>query len=176
MKKFIFVDTQVDFIDGALRNEEAIKAIPNLSKLLQYINENNYWCVFTQDTHYDNYLDTLEGKKLPIPHCLEHSHGWEIYPDLKEDNYLTIQKNTFGYKSWKNYLSEDDEIYICGFCSDICVISNALIIRAILPNNKIFFIEDCSAGVTPQKHKDAISIMESCQIDVIKLDELTRKE
>ena len=172
MKIFIFIDVQNDFIEGSLKNDYAIATMPNLVKLMQKIKEKNYYSMFTKDTHYYDYLNTLEGKYLPIKHCRKDTWGWEIHKDLKEDAKLVIPKITFGYPYWKNYITENDEVYLCGFCTDICVISNALAIRMLFPDNEIYVIEDCCAGVTPEKHDAAIEVMKSCQINVINLEEI----
>lgn len=192
MKKLLIViDAQNDFITGALRNEEAIKSLPNLIKL---INSHDGTIIATHDTHFskiqikagwppaDNqciaYENSLEGQKLPVPHCIKLTDGWELEPSVckacSEKNnegavrFHCIDKYTFGYKDWEKYLKfyEFDEIVIAGYCTDICVVSNALLLRSIYPNKKITVIENACAGVTPETHKAAIDVMRMCQIDI----------
>lgn len=178
MKVFIIVDLQNDFIDGALGTREAEAIVPNVVEKIKQAQ--GKLVVTTQDTHEENYLDTLEGKKLPVVHCIRHSDGWNINHEVQdaiEQNqkdfaqYENICKITFGYEGWKtffgNMTEKPDEIEICGLCTDICVISNALILRALFPNTKIIVDSACCAGVTPQKHEAALEVMRSCQIDVV---------
>lgn len=183
-KILVVIDCQNDFIDGTLRNEEAIKRVPNI---VNYINNFKGEIIFTQDTHYDEtYFNTLEGKKLPVKHCILGTKGWELNKDVKnviiknskENNTITfvVPKNTFGsvdkLKNSINCIINEhqnnpiDEIIFCGFCTDICVISNVLITRANFPNIKITVLKDCCAGVTPESHEAALTVMKSCQIDV----------
>lgn len=189
-KLLIVIDAQNDFITGALRNEEAIKVLPNLVKL---IDAHDGTVIATHDTHFNDlqvsaawpgdktvvaYEKSLEGQKLPVPHCIKLTEGWDLAPTVAEaltkkntDGMLkfhAIDKYTFGYKNWEEYLKfyDFDEIVIAGFCTDICVISNALILRAIYPNKKITVIANASAGVTPEKHAAALNVMQSCQIDI----------
>lgn len=192
----LVIDVQPDFITGALRNEEAIKKVPNIVK---YINEHDGTWIATRDTHFtkeqvDNtkwppesnaiaYEESLEGQYLPadkgLRHCIKGTEGWQIEPTvlaaLEEKNtegmkkFHVVDKLTFGYKDWENYLKfyEFDEIVIFGFCTDICVVSNALLLRAIYPNKKITVIENCCAGVTPATHKAALEVMKMCEITVV---------
>ena len=174
MKLLVVVDVQNDFITGALENKEAIRKLPNVCK---YIEEWNGDIVFTRDTHFDNYLETLEGKNLNVPHCLDHSWGWEIASDAiealnrsRDTKYYVdyIDKNTFGAKQWKDfYLEKYDEIVLIGYCTDICVISNAMLIKAFVPNTPIKVVEECCAGVTPDRHENALKAMQCCHIEVI---------
>ena len=177
MKKvLIVVDMQNDFITGALGSAEAQAIVPNVvEKVKNWEGE----IFFTRDTHYSDYFDTLEGVKLPILHCVKTSKGWEIIDELLPNikhKYNIIDKNTFGFENWKHYLaldeeepyfSEEFEFELCGVCTDICVISNALALRMFYPDTKITVDASCCAGVTPEKHAAALEVMKSCQIDVI---------
>lgn len=174
MKYLVVVDAQNDFITGALANKEADAAVPKIAELIQ---SKEFEMVYlTHDTHYSDYMNTLEGQKLPVAHCIEYTPGWQYDERLVESltgvNYTVVKKNTFGSDVLASMLlhnvDADDEIYICGFCTDICVVSNALLIRAALPNNPIIVIADACAGVTPEKHEAALSVMESCQIDIVR--------
>lgn len=172
MKILIIVDMQNDFVSMALGTPEAQAIVPNVIKKIDENRAANNVIIFTKDTHYENYMKTLEGKKLPIPHCVIATEGWEIIPEIEiKDNEEEISKNTFGYDNWTNALDNwidyIDEIELCGLCTDICVISNALILRMLYPNMPITVDAKCCAGVTPEKHKAALEVMKSCQIDVI---------
>lgn len=172
MKILIVVDMQNDFVSMALGTPEAQAIVPNVVKK---INENravDNVIIFTKDTHYENYMKTLEGEKLPVPHCIIATEGWEIISEITvKDNEEEISKNTFGYDNWtgilNNWIDCIDEIELCGLCTDICVISNALILRMLYPNMSITVDAKCCAGVTPEKHKAALEVMKSCQINVI---------
>jgi nicotinamidase-related amidase len=178
-KVLIVIDVQNDFITGALRNEEAIKKLPNIVNLVK----NNDWdeIYATMDTHKkETYLtNTLEGKNLPVEHCIERTWGWEMPQELKDALFIDnpafkelFEKDTFASTWMANNLSAthfnlDCEFTIVGFCTDICVVSNALLIRANFPNNTIKVLRDCTAGVTQETHEAALKTMEMCQIDVI---------
>lgn len=194
-KLLLVIDAQNDFITDALRNEEAIRTLPNLVKL---INEHEGTVIATRDTHFskeqvdntkwppaDNavaYEDSLEGQKLPVTHCIKGTTGWQIAPTVLEaleaknvngmNKFYVINKYSFGYKNWEYDLKifDFDEILIAGYCTSICVISNALILRAIYPNMKITVDASCCACVTPESHKAALTAMKMCQIDVINED------
>lgn len=170
-KYLIVIDMQNDFTYGALRNEEAIKVIPTVvNKVKNY--EGNI--IFTRDTHYDDYLDTQEGKLLPVPHCKIDTEGWQLVDELKEiqikENQPVFDKITFGSTELAKYLAEEnekspiEEIELVGVCTDICVISNAMLIKAHLPNVKVTVDSKCCAGVTVDSHNTALKAMEACQI------------
>lgn len=174
MKYLLVIDMQKDFICGSLGTNEAKNIVKNVCSLIKYYKDNNMSIIVTQDTHDSNYLiNTLEGKLLPIAHCIKDSWGWEIDDAVlaalgSYDKIVYLEKNTFGFLKLPSVLSDDaDEIEICGLCTDICVISNALILRAAFPNIRIVIRENCCAGVTPEKHKAALEVMKSCQIEVI---------
>ena len=180
-KILIVIDVQNDFITGALRNEEAIKALPNIVKLLKTEKYDEIHA--TMDTHDKDYLKTLEGQKLPVEHCIYCTHGWkmpeEVETLLRNANAEIYEKPTFGSTWLINHLKAncqwdgittfetDYEFTIIGFCTDICVVSNALMLRAHFPNSKITIRKDCVAGVTPESNEAALLTMKMCQIDVI---------
>ncbi len=171
MKLLIIVDMQNDFIDGALGTPEAVAILPRVeAKLASHIGA----VLFTRDTHPENYMETLEGKNLPVPHCIKGTYGWEIHDTLQP--YITeplIDKPTFGSTALAHRVAEMhkaeplDEVILCGLCTDICVISNALLVKAILPEVPVTVDATCSAGVTPVSHDNALSAMKMCQINII---------
>lgn len=171
---FVVVDMQKDFIDGALGSPEAIATVPVVSEKIQNFNGDELFV--TLDTHYENYLHTLEGKKLPVPHCILGSEGHrlngEIEKALDGKKYTEIKKTTFGTFEIAKLLSQKYEgeelsIEVAGLCTDICVISNVLILRAAFPNAQITVDSRACAGVTVEKHCAALEAMRSCQIDVL---------
>ena len=168
-KTLIVVDMQNDFIDGSLGTKEAQVIVPRVKRKIEEYKEAGEQVIFTRDTHSENYLETYEGKHLPVPHCIMGTDGWQISDEIggyfSHDKDDIINKPTFGWLNWKDYKFEAVEI--CGLCTDICVISNALIIRALYPDIDITVDARCCAGVTPEKHKAALEVMKSCQITVI---------
>lgn len=170
MKKLlIVVDMQNDFISGALANPEAQKIVEPMTKFL------NDWdgdICFTEDTHGKDYLSTPEGLKLPVPHCIEGTEGQEVNNDLiiaamkNKNETFFVAKNTFGYDRWGDLrLNEKySEIVMCGTCTDICVVSNALILKAVYPKMKITVLKDLCAGLSA--HNDALNVMKMCQCEV----------
>lgn len=183
MKVLVCIDVQNDFIDGALpadKNHEITEKIVKYA----YINKcENFPLLATRDTHQENYLETLEGKNLPVVHCIEGSDGWKLYDKLAElvpeDN--VINKITFGsindlaskigdidYNLKQLYGQKNGvtEIELCGFCTDICLVSNALILRASFPNLRITVLKNLCAGTTQENHEAALKVLASCQIDV----------
>lgn len=174
MKILIVVDMQNDFVSMALGTPEAQVIVPAVVEKINNSRAMDDVVIFTKDTHYDDYMESLEGEKLPVPHCIKDTEGWEIIPEIETfENDLVVNKRTFGYEEWQAALSNIlfynpiDEIEICGLCTDICVISNALILRALYPNMPITVDAKCCAGVTPKKHQAALEVMKSCQINVI---------
>lgn len=175
MKKILVViDMQNDFVDGALGTKEAVLIVPNVAKKIREFDGDEIFV--TYDTHYDNYMDTLEGKKLPVPHCIEGTPGHELFPAVLEAlsgrDYRSLNKKTFGtfdiIKALsEKYPAEELSFEIIGLCTDICVVSNALIIRAEYPNASVTVDASCCAGVTPETHQAALTTMKMCQIDVI---------
>ena len=173
MKTLIVVDMQNDFITGPLGTPEARAIVPNVEKKIEEYRKNGWKIFFTRDTHGKDYLKTAEGKKLPIEHCIKNTNGCKIGVSAVVDNYRFIDKHTFGYINWLAYevalgmLEENGNIELIGVCSDICIISNALILKATYPEASIIVDASCCAGSTPEKHKAALEVMKSCQIDVI---------
>lgn len=175
MKKIlVVVDMQNDFVDGALGSKAAEEIVPNVVKKINAFDGDEIFV--TYDTHYDNYASTLEGKKLPVPHCIEGTSGHELNADVKAalegKNRTDVIKTTFGTFEIsrilkEKYAGEELAIELLGLCTDICVISNALILRASFPNSAITVDASCCAGVSDATHKAALDAMRCCQIDVI---------
>jgi Amidases related to nicotinamidase len=171
MQDLLFViDMQNDFIDGALGTKEAVEIVPAVKEKIESFNGKVF---FTRDTHYENYMETREGRFLPVPHCIKDTDGWQIRPELDElRNTDAIDKPSFGYAGLGNLLlklNEEDEINsitFIGLCTDICVISNALLAKAALPEVDIIIDSACCAGVTPESHNNALEAMKMCQIIV----------
>lgn len=183
MKVLVVVDMQNDFIDGALGTKEAVAIVPYVIEKIKTFNETGNTVFYTRDTHEDNYMDTQEGKNLPVPHCIKSTSGWELHPDIDalrmqsiEYKDRTIDKPAFGSLKLGEKLKMLDErlraqspsgiesITLIGLCTDICVISNAMIIKAALPEIPVIIDPKCCAGVTPQSHSNALKAMEFCQI------------
>lgn len=167
----IVVDMQNDFIDGALGTKEAVAIVPNVEKLIKEFDGD---VIFTRDTHGENYMDTQEGKNLPVPHCIKGTHGWEIAPSLEALRTTTpVDKVTFGSSELGSLLvsmnKEDaiSSITFAGLCTDICVISNVMIAKAFLPEVPVKVVANCCAGVSPETHDNALRAMEVCQVEVI---------
>lgn len=176
MKVLIVVDMQNDFIDGSLGTKEAQAIVEGVEAKIDEYKRNGHPIVFTRDTHYKNYLDTLEGTNLPVEHCIKGTHGWEIKDGLFVDDCILVNKETFGYTNWENLFGyrktkDAEEIELVGLCTDICVISNALILKAQFPEVKITVDASCCAGVTPESHKNALAAMKMCQINIINEEE-----
>ena len=166
----IVVDMQNDFIDGALGTAEAVEIVPRVAEKIRSFPGR---VLFTRDTHEANYLETQEGRNLPVPHCIRGTAGWEISPVLEPlRKEAPIDKPTFGSR-WLGALlraANDADpirrITLIGLCTDICVISNALLLKAFLPEAEIVVDAACCAGVTPESHRNALAAMKSCQIRV----------
>ena len=180
MKYLVVVDMQNDFVTGALKNEDAEKIIPNVvAKVQQYGADPEGKIFFTKDTHNSSYLDTIEGTKLPVAHCIEGTSGWELIPELnKYSNHHIIPKVTFGSAKLGNMIRNDIfeewidgntecSIEVIGLCTDICVLSNATLLKAFCPNTPITVDAACCAGVTPESHDNALNAMKMIHIDVI---------
>lgn len=174
MKKIlVVVDMQNDFIDGSLGSEQAAAIVDNAVNKIKSFEGDIF---VTLDTHHENYLDTSEGKKLPVSHCIKNTKGWElnekISSALAEKEYTAVEKNTFGSVELPHLIANrvgdsDFSIELIGLCTDICVVSNALLLKASFPEVPISVDSSCCAGVTPQKHDAALETMSSCQIDII---------
>ncbi len=164
-KTLIVVDMQKDFVDGALGSKEAVAIVDNVKAKIAEYRKNGDEVIFTRDTHQKDYMSTNEGKYLPVEHCIEGTEGWEIIPELEVADAVVINKPTFGYLNWKDYNFE--EVELIGLCTDICVVSNALIIKAQFPEIKVSVDASCCAGVTPESHNAALTTMKMCQVEVI---------
>lgn len=164
-KTLIVVDMQNDFIDEALGTKEAVAIVPNVKKKIEEYAANGDEIIFTRDTHSEDYLETPEGKKLPVKHCIKGTHGWEIADGLYVEGCKIIDKPNFGWPDWKNESLE--KVEIIGLCTDICVVSNALIIKASFPDAEVSVDASCCAGVTPETHAAALATMKMCQIDIL---------
>ena len=168
MKHFIVIDMQNDFCTVALANKDAVAIIPRIKEELQKARAEGSNIIFTRDTHNENYLETGEGKHLPVKHCLQNTKGWEVVSELMEetdDDTLFIDKLHFGYNCWEEFIKEGDEVTICGTVTSICVISNALAIKAI-EGVEVTVIADCCAGLTKEDHEAALKVMECCQCNI----------
>lgn len=169
----LVIDMQKDFIDGSLGTEEARAIVPAVVRLAEEFEGD---VIFTRDTHTEDYLNTLEGKHLPVEHCIKGTEGWELEKELEairaKREAPVFDKITFGSKELAAFLakeagSELSSITLCGLCTDICVISNALTIKAFLPEIPIYVKASCCAGVTPASHENALEAMKMCQINII---------
>lgn len=188
MKIIVITDAQYDFINGVLGSKEAQIAADNIVNFFHEYNEPNTLVLFTKDTHYENYLDTAEGQKLPIEHCLYGTSGWSIYKPISQEidyscKFLTyssplikkgrILKSAFGSTALVNVIENlnmqytIDEIVFVGFCTDICVISNVITLKTHCPEIPITVKETCCAGTTPEAHEAALKVMRSCQIKIV---------
>ncbi|HCA05307.1 MAG TPA: amidase [Ruminococcaceae bacterium] len=173
MKRFlVVVDMQNDFVDGALGSSEAAAIVPAAAKKISSFDGEIF---VTLDTHFDNYSQTAEGKKLPVPHCVKNTAGHELNADIQNalsgKNYTCVEKHTFGSVDLPVMIKraasgEAFELELIGLCTDICVVSNALLLKAHFPEEKITVDASCCAGVTPEKHLAALETMQSCQIDI----------
>ena len=169
MKLLAVIDMQKDFIDGALGTPEAVQIVSNVrAKIEEYLKRGDQ-VVFTRDTHPENYLETQEGKKLPVKHCIKGTSGWDISEKLCGEGCPVIDKPSFGSLELAGYaagLADLEEIEVIGLCTDICVISNVMILKAKLPEVPIAVDASCCAGVTPQSHANALEAMKVCQVEV----------
>ncbi len=168
----VVVDMQTDFVDGALGTPEAVKILPSVCQKIKNFKGD---IIVTLDTHSENYLSTAEGKKLPVAHCIKGTLGWNLHPEvsaaLNEKNHTVLEKPTFGSVDLPDIIREmagdnDFEITLIGLCTDICVVSNALLLKANFPEKKIAVESGLCAGVTPETHNAALTTMKMCQIEV----------
>lgn len=173
MKKLlIVVDMQNDFVDGALGSADAIAIVDSVVKKIEDFDGD---IIATLDTHFEDYMDSAEGKKLPVPHCIKGTEGHrlneKVMAALEKKGYTPIEKLTFGSVDLPRLIresyGEDVSIELCGLCTDICVVSNALILKASFTDAPICVDRTCCAGVTPESHEAALTTMASCQIDII---------
>lgn len=173
MKKvLIVVDMQKDFVDGALGSKEAVSIVGNVVDKIKNFEGD---IIATYDTHDENYMNTQEGTKLPVPHCIKGTDGWKldakVQAALDEKGYTSVYKPTFGSTDLvdiiRKYEEKDTELELIGVCTDICVVSNALLLKANFTEMNISVDASCCAGVTPEKHLAALETMRSCQINVV---------
>lgn len=177
MNRFlIVVDMQHDFIDGALGTPEALSILSAAADRIRACRAYGYRVIATLDTHDDNYMNSREGRKLPVPHCIRGTDGWELHPVIREalgDDALLLEKPTFGSVRLPEIIrgeadpAEPLTIELIGLCTDICVVSNALLVKAAFPEADVQVSAACCAGVTPEKHQAALETMASCQIDIL---------
>lgn len=193
MKVLIVVDMQKDFVDGSLGTPEAQAIVPLVAETIEQMAAPDTVVIFTKDTHPENYMETLEGKNLPVPHCIKGTPGhkivdevfkayfnvfenyadaYKIYPATPMDP-IVVNKPTFGSIDLQNILFDIheahgiEEVTLMGLCTGICVMSNAILAKATLPEAQVNVIADCCACVTPESHKTALEAMKLCQINII---------
>lgn len=170
MKKLLVViDMQIDFVRGTLGSPQAEKILSNVKAKIESYRADGGEVIFTRDTHGDDYLETQEGKYLPVAHCIQGTRGHDIVPELDTKDSLIIDKPNFGSRELAKKISEMNpaEVELCGLCTDICVVSNAILLKAYLPETKITVDAACCAGVSEESHKAALLVMKMCQVDII---------
>lgn len=183
-KFLVVIDMQNDFCTGALKNDDAVAVIPFIKAQIENARKNGAQIIYTRDTHGSDYMETGEGKHLPVPHCIRDTKGWEIVDELapkgnvlvynpgvpvKLDAYnadIIVNKTHFGFDDWKRFIPEDSEVTVVGTCTDICVVSNSLAMKTIEGVEVTVLAEGC-AGLTKEKHEHALDVMASCQCRVI---------
>lgn len=174
-KVLIVVDMQNDFIDGALGTKEAEAIVPAAAARIRKAREDGYTVIATLDTHGEDYMQTAEGRMLPVPHCIKGTNGWELNPEIQAaaGECTLVEKPTFGSTKLPGIVAEAGRdadqltIELLGLCTDICVVSNALMLKAHFPQANLAVNAACCAGVTPAKHDAALETMQSCQISLI---------
>ncbi len=168
MKILVVVDMQNDFIDGALGSSEAVAIVPYVKALIENFDGKVF---FTRDTHFENYLDTQEGKKLPVMHCIKGSYGWQISEELDRLRVAEpVDKLTFGSRELAEVISNEnnvEEVVFVGLCTDICVISNVMTLKAFCPEIPIKVDARGCAGVTIESHNTALAAMKMCQVEIV---------
>lgn len=170
MKVLCVIDMQNDFIDGALGTKEAVAIVDKVKEKIALYRKNGDRIIFTRDTHGEDYLDTAEGKKLPVPHCIKGTDGWQITSELDTQGCEIIDKPTFGSYELAEAVAQTEnleEVELLGLCTDICVISNAMLIKAKVYETPVTVDGAASAGVTPESHLNALESMKMCQIGII---------
>ena len=177
MRLLVVVDYQHDFVDGALGSKAAQDIYNKVAAKINEYSEDDDYVIFTRDTHLaGSYLYTNEGQHLPIPHCIYETKGWELMDDLYDEenpNHHIVNKHTFGFNWWWEAIDEfidgisnPDVIEVIGVCTDICVISNALVLKSLYPEAQFYVDAACCAGTSEEAHKAALTVMKSCQIDI----------
>ncbi len=170
MKVLCVIDMQNDFIDGALGTKEAVAIVDKVKEKIALYRKNGGRIIFTRDTHGEDYLDTSEGRKLPVPHCIKGTEGWQITSELDTEGCEIIDKPTFGSYELAERVAETENlegVELLGLCTDICVISNAMLIKAKVYEVPVTVDGTASAGVTPESHRNALESMKMCQIEII---------
>lgn len=169
MKALIVVDMQHDFVDGALGTPEAVAVVPAVKAKIAAYRQAGHRVIFTRDTHSSDYLSTQEGRHLPVPHCIKGTPGWQILEELPTEGCSIVDKPAFGSPALAELVAAEnyESVELIGLCTDICVLSNAVIIKARLPETPVLVDPSCCAGVTPQSHANAIEAMKMCQIDMV---------
>lgn len=168
----VVVDVQKDFVDGALGSQEAAAIVPNVARKIGEARQKGDKIFFTRDTHGVEYMETEEGRNLPVPHCIKDSEGWQLDGRIgaSEDDHV-INKETFGAFGLGTYLHDNAEgvesIELIGLCTDICVLSNAVVAKTACPNAHIVVDAACCAGVTPESHDTALNAMKAIQVEVV---------
>lgn len=178
----VVIDMQNDFIDGALGTREALQIVPCVIDKIKNYKEQGNPIYFTMDTHEENYLDTQEGRNLPVSHCIRNTNGWELHPQIRAlseelqgavNQPIVFEKGIFGSEvlaqTLRNSITDTSqvEIELVGLCTDICVLSNAILLKTYMPEVTIKVDAACCAGVTPNSHKNALEAMKMCQIQII---------
>lgn len=168
-KALIVIDMQNDFVGGSLGTPEAKAIVHAVTERVKAAVQNCEKLIFTQDTHRNDYLQTVEGENLPIEHCIKPSHGWGLVTSLipYAKDAIVLEKPTFGATGLPQHVTDCNEITIVGLCTDICVISNAILLKAFLPETKICVDSTCCAGVTPESHNRALEAMKMCHIAIL---------
>jgi len=174
-KMLIVIDMQNDFIDGSLGTPEAVAIVPRVIERINVCREAGNTLIATLDTHGEDYLQTPEGKKLPVPHCIRGTEGWQIKKEIRDalGECILVEKPAFGSVELPGIIAREAKdaekltIELLGLCTDICVVSNALILKAYFPEAAIAVNAACCAGVTPASHAAALQTMAGCQIDVL---------
>lgn len=171
MKVLVVIDMQNDFVDGALGTREAEKIVSRVAQKIRHAKEHGVQVVFTQDTHTPDYLRTQEGTLLPVVHCVKGTDGFELCEPIAAlvGDSVVFEKSTFASVALAKYLCKlrPDEVELVGLCTDICVISNALMIKSFLSETKVTVDASCCAGVTPQSHENALNAMKMCQVSIL---------
>lgn len=164
MKYFIIIDLQKDFTTGSLKNDAATAIIPAVAAKAKELKEKGYRIIATRDTHQPNYMETQEGKNLPVPHCIQDTPGWEVVDELKPFVDMYIDKPSFGYDRWNNaFLNTVDTIEMCGTVTEICVSSNFATLKAAFPEVPITVHKDLCAGLSEEGHNAALTVMKAQQ-------------
>ena len=170
MKVLAVIDMQKDFIDGALGTKEAVQIVDQVAKKVEEFQAAGDLIIYTRDTHQVSYMETQEGRNLPVIHCVEGTEGWQINEKVYKEGCPIIDKPSFGSLELAEWVAAQElveEIVVIGLCTDICVISNVMILKARLPEVPISVVGSCCAGVTPESHQNALEAMKMCQIRIL---------